>query len=213
MKKMPHENIEENEVVENKEGCLTESEFARMVLDEINNKTLNIIGDFNEDLVKYVRSFANNIWFYESDELRNIQINISSRGGQLNALFSILDILDELKEIWDCNFIGSVNGYAYSCGALLFMYCDRRHMGNHSELMFHRLIYGINAPLSDHEMELKRSRKIQKELDRIIIEKSNITNKQLNNWYNKEGDKFIDRKEAMKLGILTDENGNVKVDN
>jgi ATP-dependent protease ClpP protease subunit len=76
-------------------------------------------------------------------------------------------------------------------------------MGKYSELMCHQISYGINNNLIGHEQELKRTKAIQRKLDKVITEKTGLTQNQLNKWYKSNKDIFIDKEEAMKLGILT----------
>ena len=59
----------------------------------------------------------------------------------------------------------------------------------------------MNGSLDDHENEFKRSKKVQEKIDKIIMKKTNITKQMLNKWY-KEGDKFIDYEDALKLGLI-----------
>ena len=44
---------------------------------------------------------------------------------------------------------------------------------------------------------------MQNKIDRIITTHTPLTQKQLNKWYRTGYDKFIDRDEALKLGLLT----------
>lgn len=191
------------EIVEQlEEKGMNEADFMQMIMDEINSKTLNITGVFNEDMVRYVRSFVNNLWYYEDDARRPLYINISSRGGEVDALFAILDMLDECKEEWGCTIITKCNGYSHSCGFALWCYGDERDMGKNGELMCHSISYGINGLIQNHEQELKRTKKIQKKLDRVIMANTPITQQQLNKWY-KKSDVFLDYEDALKLGLLT----------
>ena len=192
------------EVVEQlEEKGMNEADFMQMIMEEINSKTLNIIGTFNEDMVRYVRSFVNNLWYYEDDTRRPLYVNISSRGGEVDALFSILDMLDDCKEEWGCTIITKCDGYAHSCGFILFCYGSERYMGKHGDLMCHAISYGMNGFIQNHEQELKRTKVVQKKLDKIITSNTPITQQQLNKWYKKRVDVFLDYEDALKLGLLT----------
>ena len=68
--------------------------------------------------------------------------------------------------------------------------------------MCHAISYGMNGFIQNHEQELKRTKVVQKKLDKIITSNTPITQKQLNKWY-REGDRFIDYEDALKLGLLT----------
>ena len=202
IRKLEQESMEEQEM-KAEEDMVNEADFMNMVMEEINAKTLNIMGNFDENMVKYVRAFVNNLWYYEADEKRPLYINISSRGGEADALFAILDMLDSCKEEWGCKIITTCDGYAQSCGFILFCYGDERYMGQWRELMCHPISYRMNGFIQEHEEELKRSRKIQNKIDKIITTHTPLTQKQLNKWYRTGYDKFIDRDEALKLGLLT----------
>lgn len=202
IRKLEQELVEEQNL-ETEESMINESDFMSMIIEEINSKTLNITSNFDENLVKYVRAFVNNLWYYEADDKRPLYINISSRGGEADALFAILDMLDDCKEEWDCKIITKCDGFAHSCGFILWCYGDERYMGQWGELMCHPISYRMNGFIQEHEEELRRSRKIQNKIDKIITTHTPLTQKQLNKWYRAGYDKFIDKDEALKLGLLT----------
>lgn len=200
----------ENETEQNvdeqlEEQGIKESDFMQMIMDEINSKTLNIIGEFNDEMVAFVREFASKLWYYEADTSRPLYINITSHGGYLNVLMAILDILQDLKEEWDCTIITNCTGYAESCGFILWCFGDKRYMGKYGELMTHYIKYNWQGTPEDHEKELKRTKRMQDKVDAIICEKTPLTKKQLRAWY-KKGDTFIDYKKAEELGLLTIDN-------
>lgn len=196
------EQKEVEEVVEEAKKEIGEGELMEMIMDEINSKTLNIIGTFDEKQVAYVREFANHLWYYEADEKRPLYINISSHGGFCSSLLAILDILEEVKEEWGCTIITKCNGYAESCGFILWCTGDERYMGKYGELMVHSIAYSYNSNLLEHEKELKRTKKMQEKIDKVIMEKTGIKKQQLNKWY-KNGDTFLDYEDCLKLGLLT----------
>lgn len=203
MRKLHMLNEGEIEVEVKEEGIqISEREYMAMLVEEINNKTLNIVGGFNEELVNKVATFSNNLWYSEQDEERPLVINITSYGGSLDCLMAILDILQDLKETWDCKIITCCKGYAMSCGSILWLFGDERYMGEFGEVMIHQLSYGCGGQIPDHEFELKRSKKAMKKINKIITKKSPLTEKQLKLWYAK-GDKFLDYDECMKLNLLT----------
>ena len=74
--------MEEKDVKEElQEEGMTEAEFLQIVLQEIENKTLNITGDFDIKMVRHVQEFASRLCFYQNDQKPNIRVNISSNGG------------------------------------------------------------------------------------------------------------------------------------
>ena len=198
--------LTEKNIDAEEEDMVNEADFMNMIMEEINSKTLNIVGNFDENMVKYVRAFTNSLWYYDADEKRPLYVNITSRGGEADALFAILDMLDYCKEEWGCKIITNCDGYAQSCGFILWCYGDERYMGRHGEVMCHPISYGMNGFVFDHDCELRRSKKIQAKIDNIITSHTPLTQKQLNKWYRTGYDKFIDYEEANKLGLITVKN-------
>lgn len=186
---------------ENKEIEMNETDFLQMVLQEMDNKTLDISGDFDIKMVRHVQEFARNLYFYEADENPNIRVNISSNGGEATALFAIISTLNELKELWGCTITTVVKGFAYSAGAVLFLYGDEKEMTETDEIMLHQCLYFAQGSLKDHEDELKRSKKLQKRIDKVITTHSNISSELLRKLY-KRGDAFLDYEDCLKLGII-----------
>lgn len=196
------ENKQEEVKEEKQEIEMNETDFLQMVLQEMDNKTLDISGDFDIKMVRHVQEFARNLYFYEADENPNIRVNISSNGGEATALFAIISTLNELKELWGCTITTVVKGFAYSAGAVLFLYGDEKEMTETDEIMLHQCLYFAQGSLKDHEDELKRSKKLQKRIDKVITTKSNLSQYQLNKLY-KKGDAFLDYEDCLKLGIIS----------
>ena len=201
---MEEKDVKEELQEELQEEGMTEAEFLQLVLQEIENKTLNITGDFDIKMVRHVQEFASRLCFYQNDQKPNIRVNISSNGGEATALFAIISTLNELKELWGCTITTVVKGFAYSAGAVLFLYGDKKEMTDVDEIMLHQCLYYAGGSLQDHENELKRSKTIQKRIDKIITSHSDLTQQQLNKLY-KKGDCFLDYDDCLKLGIIKEE--------
>ena len=200
LRRLEEENMEVEELDEEVDE-LSERDFMQMVMDEVNHKTLSIVGTFDTKMVSYVKTFVDNLWYYEDDDKRPLFVDISSHGGFASDLMAILDLLDKAKKMWDCKIITRCVGYAESCGFILWCFGDEREMGEYSTLMCHKISYGMNGSLDDHESEFKRSKTLQEKIDKIIMKKTNITKKMLNKWY-ASGDRFIDYDEALELGLI-----------
>lgn len=198
------ESKQEEVKEEKQEVEMNERDLMELIIEEVNSKTLNLVGCFDYKMVAYVREFANQLWYFEGDDFRPLYINVSSHGGFASDLLAILDILDSLKGEWNCTIITKCDGYAESCGFILWSFGDERYMGRFGEMMCHQVAYNYESNLSGHEQELKRTKRLQAKIDNIIMEKTGLSKKTLNKWY-KEGDHFIDKDEAIKLNILTPE--------
>lgn len=210
LRRLEEENIEVEELEEELEEELdekgiTEGEMLDLILTEINNKTYNLIGTFDEKLLADFKAFASQVYFYENDPHPTLTINISSRGGQVDVLLAILDTIETLKEMWECKVHCNIDGYAFSSGALLFLIAsDTRSMGTNGQMMLHEMSYGVNSSLKDHKAELAYTEKLQKRINKLIAKNTPITEKMLNKWY-KQGDVFFFKEDCEELGILTSE--------
>ena len=76
LRKLEGEMKEQEVKEELQEEGMTEAEFLQLVLQEIENKTLNITGDFDIKMVRHVQEFASRLSFYQNDQKPNIRVNI-----------------------------------------------------------------------------------------------------------------------------------------
>ena len=60
---MKEQEVKEELQEELQEEGMTEAEFLQIVLQEIENKTLNITGDFDIKMVRHVHVFASRLFF------------------------------------------------------------------------------------------------------------------------------------------------------
>lgn len=203
MKKIMRNLENKQEEVKEEKQEISEADFLQMVLQEINNKTYHLIGGFDEEQLRRFKEFASSLYFYEDDPNPIVQINISSRGGQVDVLLAMLSVVENIKDMWGCSVHCHIDGYAFSSGALFFLIAsDIRTMGEHSQMMLHEMSYGINSSIKDHKSELAYTEKLQKRIDKLVAKNTNITEKMLQRYY-KKGDVFFFKEDLEKLGVLT----------
>lgn len=209
LKRLEHQvEDEQQDVVEEAKQQIGEGEFLQLILQEINNKTYHLVGGFDEEQLKKFKDFASNVYFYEEDPNRTVEIRISSRGGQVDILLAMLSIVEDIREMWECKVRCHIDGYAFSCGALMFLIAsDERTMGKASQMMMHEVSWGYNGSLADHKAEIAYTEKLQRRIDKMIIENTPITKRMLNKWY-KQGDVYFFKEDLEKIGVLTIEEEN-----
>ena len=97
-----------------------------------------------------------------------------------------------------------VRGFGMVASSALFFYLfvgDVRLATPFTEFLYHNISYAIDQTnLETHRRFLKESDKLQTKLDKMIIEKSKITSKQLK--AKKNEDWIIDYQNAIELGIV-----------
>lgn len=162
------------------------------ILEEGN--ILNIIGVFDEDMLRMVYTFVNNL-DEENDE--PIQINITSEGGSSDILNAVIDLLKSTGR----ELHATVHGYAYSSALGLFCVCDKRSMGKLSRLLYHNCLYSMDGGLQYHKDALEDSMSIQDVYDDMILSVAKgITKEDLSQ--HKYRDWIINRDKAIELGIV-----------
>lgn len=91
-----------------------------------------------------------------------------------------------------------------SMGLWIFMAGVKRYIGRNATLMFHDIstnIEGKTGFLHQEVDECKRLREIYKD---IIINNSNVSEKQLNQYIDRKSEWYISAKEAIKLKLADD---------
>jgi ATP-dependent protease ClpP protease subunit len=127
---------------------------------------------------------------------------INSPGGSLYSFIQIWDIIDKLKS-QGVKIKAEVQSHAMSAGFFLFMLADERRMNKLGTLLYHEMLIGNSMKLSDWNLETHRMDKIQKALDKLVTDNTNITQDMLDKYKGK--DWYIDYDEALELGIIEPE--------
>lgn len=175
-------------------------------------RTINIIGEINDKTVKNVleeifkieeedneiilenEKFSDEI---HHKKLKDLTINITSVGGYTYGFSAIYDALSKLK----CKVITRGYGLCSSAGFYLLLAGEERYAGKHTEFLYHTV--GYNKPyelLHHHAIYAEHSKRIQKKLDEIVINKTKITKEMLNQY--KKEDWWMLYEEALELGVI-----------
>lgn len=135
----------------------------------------------------------------QGEELPELIINISSHGGEIVTMRKMLGALDCLPNV------KIVRAYGFCDSAALFFFLEStpiRMAAKYTTLVYHNIIWGVSqSPLYEHEEILSESKKIQEEIDNMIVNNSKITKKQLK--AKRKEDWQISLDEAIKLGVVT----------
>lgn len=176
--------------------------------------TVDLIGELTEenglDIVDKLRS----VWNF-NDEMLNLYINpvdfydevtivICSNGGRFDMLSLILDEIENLKE-QGVKIITKASAMAYSAGIYLLLAGDERIANNTTSFMLHefQLSTGFDS-LTGNLDYLNHQKSIQDNLDKWVMDRTNMTKEQLDNLKGKN--LWLTKDECIELGILTDPN-------
>ena len=138
-------------------------------------------------------------------EDRIITIELSSGGGSITDGNFLIGKIEKFKEEYGYKIITRVNGYAYSMAFMIFIMGTEREIYRYSDVMIHDAATGMNGYMKADEINdlnewFKRDWVKTK---KIIIEKTKITDEQLEDMKSRKLDWFMESDEALKLGVAT----------
>ena len=138
-------------------------------------------------------------------EDRIITIELSSGGGSITDGNFLMGKIEKFKEEYGYKIITRVNGYAYSMAFMIFIMGTEREIYRYSDVMIHDAATGMNGYMKADEINdlnewFKRDWIKTK---KIIIEKTKITDEQLEDMKSRKLDWFMESDEALKLGVAT----------
>lgn len=128
-----------------------------------------------------------------------IKIYIDSYGGDVYSCFGLLSIIMGSKT--PVHTI--VTGTAQSAGSLILICGHRRFAYPLSTVMFHQVIDDhLVEKTRDIEENLNELKRIQAKLEEIVLERTKISRKRLDDVYNKKIDWYLSANEAIKFGVV-----------
>jgi len=159
---------------------------------------IDIVGEVNKDMYRYVRTAIRYLLSRGSPEIR---VLISSPGGLVDAG---LDIYDELR-LYPGRKTATVNDNAASMGALILQACDLRQCARHSHILIHHISTG-NVTLDTLRSKKKLKNMVdsmeadQKRLYDILATRTGKSVKKISSACKK--DEYMTAKEALGFGLI-----------
>ncbi|WP_024622492.1 ATP-dependent Clp protease proteolytic subunit [Metaclostridioides mangenotii] len=177
-------------------------------------RVINLIGEINDGLTKTILEEvfkieqedkkiieANEKLADKKDykELEDLTINITSVGGLVYGVNAIYDALSKLK----CKVITRGFGLCASGGFWLMLAGDERYAGKNTNFLYHTMSYGYYGKLKECLDYASYQNQVQERLDKIILEKTKITQKLLEE--HRKEDWWLNFEEAFDLDIIQGE--------
>lgn len=163
----------------------------------LDNRIIYFGGDFTEDKAKEI---INNIFRLEAkNPTKDIIIYIDSYGGAVHSFLAIHDII---KHVTRCDIITVGIGKQMSCGQMLLMSGTKgkRFATPNSRILMHQISSRTWGKLSDMEIDMEESKRLQKLIENLIVKYTKITKKKLPSLMTV--DSYITAEEALELGII-----------
>lgn len=161
------------------------------------NRIVYLSGAFTEDKAKDV---ITQIFKLEAkDPIKDILLLIDSYGGYVHSLLAIHDVM---KHLIRCDVITMGIGKQMSCGQLLLISGEKgkRFVTPNSRVLLHQISSMTYGKLSDMEIDMAESKKLQEIFEEWIIKYTKINKKILVELMKK--DSYMSAEEAVKYGIV-----------
>jgi len=127
-----------------------------------------------------------------------IKIFIDSYGGQVYQCFGLLSVMKASKT--EIHTI--VTGAAMSCGFMMLISGHKRYAYSLSTPLYHQVSSVAWGKLKDMEEDVQETKRLQKIIEDITYERTNITRKRLKEVFKGKKDWFMSADEALRLGVV-----------
>ena len=130
-----------------------------------------------------------------------IEFYISTYGGQASEMFSVYDMMRNLREEVPIHTYGI--GKVMSAGVLLLAAGTKgqRKIGKNCRVMIHGVISGQHGHIADVENEFSEAKMTQKLYVSALVEETDMSEKDIRKMINKKTNVYIDAEKAVELGI------------
>jgi len=160
----------------------------------MDNRIILIMEDFTPSLAKTVIA---KILYFDSINDKDINIYMTSYGGMVDVLLSIIDAIKAAR----CK----VNIYAVgvNCSAatvLLACATGKRKIYEHASIMVHEVSGGAIGKMTDMGVDYEHAKSLQETVFDLLVKHTKITRE----WLDKAGSKdmWLSAKQALELGLV-----------
>lgn len=127
-----------------------------------------------------------------------IEIYIDSYGGAVYQCFGLLGVIE--KSITPVHTIAV--GAAMSCGFMILICGHKRFGYKHSTPLYHQVSTGFLGKVKDMEESLAETKRLQKKIEDITLDRTAISKKRLKEVLKNKIDWFMTAEEALDLGVI-----------
>lgn len=132
---------------------------------------------------------------YEPDP---IKIYIDSYGGYVYQCFGLLSVMERSQT----PIHTIVTGCAMSCGFMMLICGHKRFAHKLSTPLYHQVSSGAWGTVKELEESVQESKRLQKTLETIVKDKTDITKKKLREILETKKDWYMTAEEALELNVV-----------
>lgn len=161
------------------------------------NRIVFLSGLFNEDKAKDV--ITNILSLEAKDPTKDILLIIDSYGGYIHSLMAIHDVI---KHVTRCDIITLGIGKQMSCAQMLLMSGTKgkRFVTPNSRILMHQLSSGTFGKLSEMDIDIVESRKVQEILEKLVVKYTKLSRAKIKELM--RIDSYISAEEALEMGMI-----------
>jgi ATP-dependent Clp protease protease subunit len=185
--------IKKSKKVEHKLGYYDEVSFHLSELGRI-----NLYGVINRESYAHVENGL--LYLTTKYPKKPVTIMMNTPGGSVVDGLALYDAIMRYRERGNSIHI-HVEGAAMSMGVPILQAATRRTASKHSAFLLHEVGYEVRGTMSNHEDELAQAAKLQKVVDEIILNRSNIKSEDLAQ-LTKRKDYGFTAQEALKHNLI-----------
>ena len=180
-------------------------------------RTINLYGDISEqkgaDVVAallYLESSSHAVSLEDPQDsdsrqiivARSIAMMVSTHGGTASDMFSILDVMDMVKER-TCDIETFGIGKVMSAGVPILAAGTKgkRKVGRNCRIMLHNVMAGTGGTIFSMENELEEIKWIQERYIETLANYTKLTPNKIKKLLKTQKDVYISAEEAIKMGI------------
>ena len=127
-----------------------------------------------------------------------IKLYIDSYGGAVYQCFGLLGVME--KSATPIHTI--VTGAAMSCGFMILISGHKRFGYPHSTPLYHQVSSGFWGKVQDLEEKLKETKRLQKKIEEMTLNRTSISSKKLKDILKTKQDWYMSAEEALALGVI-----------
>ena len=127
-----------------------------------------------------------------------IHIYIDSYGGSVYQCFGLLSVMERSQT----PIHTIVTGCAMSAGFMILISGHKRFAHKLSTPLYHQVSSGAAGTVKEMEEKLEESKRLQKQLEDIVKEKTDITKKRLREIFDTKKDWYMTSEEALELNVV-----------
>lgn len=169
--------------------------FSKQVDQETVEDVIKQIVEINEDDESLEKIYKAHNLDYKKQP---IKIYISSYGGDVYQILALVAVIENSKT--PVHTIAT--GAAMSCGFILLISGHKRFGYKYCTPMYHQVSSFAMGELKSLEEDLEETKRLQKILENITLEKTKIKKEKLKKVYKSKRDWFLTASEALSYGVI-----------